>query len=133
MKKIIVNVEFDGAYGASIDSLPGCIAVADTLGELRSMMDEAVQMHLALMRERKEPVPPEFKGGYELVYKMNTQGLLVAYDGVLTKAALSRITGINEKQLWHYSAGQKRPRLAQSRRIMQGLHKLGRELISVEL
>jgi hypothetical protein len=64
---------------------------------------------------------------------LDAQALLVHYDGIFTKSALSRVTGINEKQLWHYASGGRRPRPEQRRRITAGLHGLGRELMAVEL
>jgi predicted RNase H-like HicB family nuclease len=133
MNRIVVNVEFDGGYGASIHSLPGCVAVADTFRELRDSMEEAVEMHLQSMREDGDPIPDGFTGGYELAYKLDAQALLVAYDGIFTKAAISRLSGINEKQLWHYATGLKKPRPAQREKIARALHGFGRELINVEL
>ena len=45
--------------------------------------------------------------------------------------ALSRITGINYRQLWHYASGMCKPRPAQRKRIEDGLHRLGHELLSI--
>jgi hypothetical protein len=39
---------------------------------------------------------------------------------------------INQHQLSHYANGIKKPRPEQRRRIVEGLHKIGRELIAVE-
>ena len=44
-----------------------------------------------------------------------------------------RLTGINQKQLWHYANGVTKPRPAQVQKIEKALHKLGEELISLEL
>lgn len=55
------------------------------------------------------------------------------YSGVFTKAALSRVTGINERQLWHYAAGVRKPRRAQAKRIEEGIHRLGKELLTIQL
>jgi predicted RNase H-like HicB family nuclease len=131
--KINVEVEFDGSYGASIKELPGCIALAETYKELRQLMNEAVEMHLDSMREHGDKIPVAFRSDYELIYKLSTQALLVAYDGIFTKTALSRMSGINEKQLWHYSMGAKRPRQVQRERISNAIHQLGKELLTVEI
>jgi len=61
------------------------------------------------------------------------ESLFTYYKGVFTKSALERITGINQRQLQHYSSGLKKPRLAQKQKIETALHKLGNELIAVEL
>ena len=44
----------------------------------------------------------------------------------------SRLTGINQKQLGHYMQGIRHPRKEQRARIIEGLHKLGKELELVE-
>jgi hypothetical protein len=97
------------------------------------MMSEAVAMHLESLREHKEEIPAEFCSDFELVYKMDTQAIIVAYSDVFTKPALSRMTGINEKQLWNYALGIKRPRVAQRVKIENALHELGYELLTVAL
>ena len=45
-------------------------------------------------------------------------------------AAISRATGINQRQLSHYATGLKTPRPKQRQRIVEGLHKIGRELMA---
>ena len=46
-------------------------------------------------------------------------------------AALSRVTGINQRLLSHYANGLRNPRPAQRQRIVDGVHEIGRELLSV--
>ena len=53
------------------------------------------------------------------------------YSNIFTKAALSRITGINERQLWHYAAGLHKPRKRQLERIQRGVQSLTEELSSI--
>jgi hypothetical protein len=53
------------------------------------------------------------------------------YKGVFTKAALERITGINQTQLGHYAAGRSKPRKQQILKIEKALHKLGEELCTI--
>jgi predicted RNase H-like HicB family nuclease len=134
MEKVTVNVSYEGGgYGASIDILSGCIAVAGSFKELRTLLEEGCAIHLQSMREDGDPIPAAFKGEYKLVYKLDAQALLATYDGVFTKSALSRMSGINEKQLWHYAMGVRRPRPAQREKITHALHGLGEELLNVEL
>jgi predicted RNase H-like HicB family nuclease len=134
MEKIIVEVFFTGNnYSAHIPILPGCISTGYTLEELEQSMKEAVPFHLEGQEESGGYIPDIFKGNYELAFKLSVEALLNAYSNIFTKAALSRITGINERQLWHYAAGVKKPRPAQAKRIENGLHKLGKQLLTVEL
>ena len=53
------------------------------------------------------------------------------YDGILTRAALAKVTGINQRQLGHYAQGIRTPRPQQREKIIQGFHKLGQEFLSV--
>ena len=55
------------------------------------------------------------------------------YDGIITNAALERITGINQRQLQRYASGVSRPRLKQAKKIEKALHDIGEELLAVEL
>ena len=96
---------------------------------------ENIQEAIRLTKEYNSPdqIPDILKGEYEIVYKYDTQSLLQYYSGILTNAALERLTGINQKQLWNYANGLSKPREAQVRKIENALHQLGRELISVSL
>ena len=64
---------------------------------------------------------------------MNIQSLLYCYDKILTRAALSRLTGINERQLWHYAAGVHKPRPKQAEKIQHGIQLLTKELEAISL
>lgn len=134
MEKIIVEVFYtNNGYSAHIPLLPGCITVGNTIEEVEKYMQEALSFHLSGLEESGGFIPDLFKGDYQLVYKLSTEALLNAYSNIFTKAALSRVTGINERQLWHYAAGLKKPRPAQAKRIETGLHKLGTELLNIRL
>lgn len=134
MEKIIVEVYFTGTnYSAHVPQLPGCVAVGDSIEEIEKSMNSAVPFHIEGQSESDGNIPDVFKGEYELVYKFSAEALLNAYSNIFTKAALSRITGINERQLWHYAAGVSKPRPAQLKRIEEGIHKIGRQLIAISL
>lgn len=78
-------------------------------------------------------IPVELQGDYELSFKMDVKSLLQFYSGIFTKAGLERITGINQKQLWHYASGMRNPRPEQTLKIETALHKLGEELLAINL
>ena len=44
-------------YSAYLPDLPGCIATGKTLEEVRQHMREAIELHLAGMREDGLPIP----------------------------------------------------------------------------
>lgn len=134
MKKITVSVEQNkDNLSAYIDLLPGCTTTGRTLEELERHMRQAILGHIDVCREFGDAIPEEFLGEYELVYHCDTSTLLNYYSDIFTKAALSRVTGINERQLWHYAAGKSKPRAQQIKKIETGLHRLAQELMSITL
>ncbi|MBV9225903.1 MAG: type II toxin-antitoxin system HicB family antitoxin [Acidobacteriaceae bacterium] len=44
-------------YGAYVPDLPGCVTVGDTLEETEQNIREAIEGHIAVMREHGESVP----------------------------------------------------------------------------
>ena len=46
------------SFGASVPDLPGCVAVAETRAEVEQLIEQAIALHLAGMREDGLPVPP---------------------------------------------------------------------------
>jgi predicted RNase H-like HicB family nuclease len=44
-------------YGAYIPDLPGCVATGRTLDETKKLIHEAMELHLASMREDGDPIP----------------------------------------------------------------------------
>lgn len=134
MENIIVEIGFvDGNYSAHLPQLPGCVTVGSSLKEIENNMIEIVPFHLEGQKESGGEIPEVFNQPYKFIYKLSIEAMINYYSGIFTKAALSRITGINERQLWHYAAGLRKPRPQQRKRIEEGLHRLGEELISLTL
>ena len=101
MKKVKVLIDWDENCGAVSEAMPGCVATAKTVDAVKEEYASALEFHLDGMRKDSDPIPEMFNGKYELVFELSAQALLHKFDGVLTRAALSRITGINEKLLGH--------------------------------
>jgi len=132
MEKVIVDIYYTGNnFCAHAPILPGCVSTAATLADMKKNINDAIEFHIETSMENSDPIPDVFKGEYELEFIISTEALLNAYSDIFTKAALSRITGINERQLWHYASGMRKPRPAQRKRIEDGLHRLGNELLSI--
>ena len=137
MEKIIVNVQWcDKNFGASLgENVPGAVVLtAGTYEELQREVPETLRFHIEGMIEDGDDVPQWLRDGeYELEYNLvDVPTLLHVYGPFVTLAAISRATGINQRQLSHYANGIKRPRAQQRQRIVDGLHKIGRELLTVE-
>lgn len=59
MSEYLVVIEnSEGSYSAYSPDLPGCVAAGESIDEVRSLMREAIQMHIESLREHGEPVPP---------------------------------------------------------------------------
>ena len=58
MRYAIVIEKSENNYGAWVPDLPGCVAVGDTVEEVEQLMREAIELHLAGMREDGDPIPP---------------------------------------------------------------------------
>ena len=135
MNKIIVNVgKTPQGYNASIDILPGWVlGMNGSFSDFKKELQESIAIYLEWAKEDGDDYPAVFDRKYEYEYKFNIKSLLCCYDGILSRAAISRITGINERQLGHYICGHSRPRKEQEMKIINGFHQLGRELLSVSV
>lgn len=130
--KIILE-RAESNYSAYIEGIDGITATGKTLGEIKENMITAISAFVEECRELGCEIPEELQGDYSVVFKMDVKSLLDFYDGIFTKAGLERITGINQKQLWHYASGGRVPRPEQSLKLENALHKLGEELLSISL
>ena len=63
-------------------------------------------------RKDGDEIPEVLQGEYDFVYELTTKAILHHIAGVITRAALARISEINEKQLGHYMTGHRVPRPA---------------------
>lgn len=134
MKQLTVIIErTEHNYSAYIQEVDGIVATGRSVEEIKSGIVEAINALVEDCREFGGVVPPELEGEYTLVFKMDVKSLLDFYSGVFTKAGLERITGINQKQLWHYASGLRTPRPEQSIKIETALHRLGEELLAINL
>ncbi|MDR3132784.1 MAG: type II toxin-antitoxin system HicB family antitoxin [Prevotellaceae bacterium] len=115
-----------------MELLPGCVAVGDTLDEVKKNIRTSIDMHLVGMRKDRQPVPVEFRTNYQLCFKLNAQALLHSCENIVTQRALARAAGISHKQINHYYTGYRNPRPEQRVKIISGLHKLAHELLAAE-
>ena len=136
MEKIKVDVAWcDKNFGASLgDNVPGAVVLAaKTYEELLREVPETLRFHVEGMLADGDEVPQWLiDGDYEFEYNLiDVATVLRAYEPFISLAALSRASGINQHQLSHYANGLKQPRPQQRQRIVDGIHKIGRELLAV--
>lgn len=136
MEKIIVNVSWcNKNFGASLsENVPGAVVItAKSYDELVDEVRETLKFHIEGMMADGDDVPQWLlDGDYELEYHLDAAALLQMCSPYASIAAISRASGINQHQLSHYANGIKKPRPEQRKRIIEGIHKIGRELIAVK-
>jgi len=118
-------------YGACSDEVLGCVATNKTLEGVKKAYTESLGWHLDAMKADGDEIPEVLQEDFELEFELNIQALLHYFEGILTRSALSRVTGINERQLGHYATGHRNPRAAQRIKIIEGIHRIGTEFNSV--
>lgn len=134
MKKLTAIIESaEHNYSAYIVGLDGVIATGDSIESIKNNLLEAIEVLKESCLELKCEVPEEISGEYSIEFKMDVKSLLDVYAGVFSKAGLERMTGINQKQLWHYANGYTKPRPAQKEKIEKAIHRLGEELLAIHL
>jgi predicted RNase H-like HicB family nuclease len=55
---VVLEPAPDGSYSAYVPDLPGCVACGDTAEEARTLIAEAVTLHVESLRSHGEPAPP---------------------------------------------------------------------------
>ncbi|GHS88422.1 hypothetical protein FACS1894201_09880 [Bacteroidia bacterium] len=135
MKQFKVQVsKTPTGYCATMDALPGWIVgVSGSFSDLQKEVKESIEFYVECAKMDCESYPEALDGDYELDYAFTIESLLSFYDGIISRAALSRLTGINEKQLGHYVCGRSRPRREQAQKIIGALHRLGKELTAISV
>lgn len=118
MGKINVTIE-KGAdlFGAWADNIPGIYGEGETVKETK----ESILSAIALYKEYNDKIPSELEGDVEIEWHFDVQSFLQYFSGIFTKAALERITGVNQKLLGHYASGLKKPRKTQVEKIETAL------------
>ena len=57
MKYAVIVEEGKTSFGAHVPDLPGCVAVADTKEEVLELIQEAIEFHIAGLREDGQTIP----------------------------------------------------------------------------
>jgi hypothetical protein len=104
LRKTGVKQEFESSLQFHIE---GCLSDGDTLPEWL------------------------ISGRYELDYVLDTSALIHSLDGILTRSAIARVTGINQRQIGHYASGHRKPRPVMREKIIRGIHSISQELAMV--
>lgn len=134
--KLKVHVGWSGknfCCGLSEDIGGTVVVTAKTLAKLKEDFEESLRWHIEGCLADGDALPAYIANGdYELDYELDSAAMLREAEQFTTMAAISRVTGINQKLLSHYANALKRPRPAQRQRIVDGLHAIGRKFLAVQ-
>ncbi|MCQ2188060.1 MAG: type II toxin-antitoxin system HicB family antitoxin [Bacteroidales bacterium] len=134
MKKVTVVIErAENNFSAYVQDVDGITATGESIDEIKSSIINAIEEYKSACKNLGLEVPVELRGDYEIAFELDIQSFLMIYQGIFTKSGLEKLTGINQKQLWHYANGVTKPRQAQRQKIESALHRLGNELLSLSL
>ena len=132
MKKVKVIVECgkDGKYSAYMD----CYDYDFSLAGFGSTAQNAIADFYNCVKEEKLMCEKEGKTMPELEFDIqyDMPSFLNYYSGILSKSGLEKITGINQKQLWHYSSGKRKPKRQTTLQIQNGLHRFAENLSQIQ-
>lgn len=127
--KVIIEKNKDGFWAHS-ENVPSINGYGETVEECKANVFEGIDIAKTLDGNNAFPYKD---GEYDVVFNFDVESLLENYKGILTNAGFERLTGINQRQMQHYAAGIKKPRINQKKKIEEGLHRLGKELLAIEL
>ena len=126
MKKIKVNVEkTKTGFSAYTPQFPGVVSTGKTWNEVHHNFSEAFDFHIQGMIEDQENVPQNFS----LEFCLDLQQFFEHYK-VFNVSALAEYLKLNTQLLHQYKDGHKVASEKTSLKIIKGLDKFGKELLS---
>ena len=136
MEKIKVKLDWcDKNFGAVTEDDVLCgvvIATSKSYDGLMQELSDAVCEHVEGLLQDGETVPEWLvNGDYEFDVELGVAALLRKCEQFTSLAAIARVSGINQQQLSHYASGLRVPRIEQRKRIVDGLHRIGKEFMEV--
>ena len=132
MGKIAIKVDWTDNYAAApANEAIACVSTGRTLEEVQHNIIEALKFHIEGMLEDGDLIPVEFSGEWEFEWIFSTRALLHYTEGLVSRTAIAKATGINLQQLSHYATGYRHPRPDMKKRIIEGIHKIGKDLLTI--
>jgi len=121
MNTVNVTVEKTGTgYSAGVDKYPVYTA-GNSLEEIKSNIIDALNLHFKNKKKFKET---------DIRLTLDLASFFSFYKVINAKAFSEKI-GMNQSLLAQYIKGNKKPSVSQTKRIMTGVHLLGKELMGV--
>lgn len=132
-KKVTLIIEASSTgFGIYSEDFP-VTAYGDTVAAAKKDLDDVVKEMLQYYKEEgQEPDPALNNGHLEFVFKYDIASIFEHF-GMLDATGLAKKIGMNASLLRKYKTGHALASDKQKKKIEQGLHDLGRELLSVRL
>jgi len=133
MKKVLIYVEkhTDGTYWGSTTNIPGVIAeFGNSLAELKQKTEAAYKDYYDLAVELEEDFVKDLSKNPEFSYKLDLQNVFNLVPEVKITNIAER-ANINASLLRQYKTGSANASEEQANKVLQALHNLGSELLSV--
>lgn len=134
-QKAEVNViieKSDDGFWVTVEDLPGCYSFGKFINNALTNTREAIADHISGMVEKDEEVPGIFSGNYEFRIKYDLQSLFASYR-IINKTAFADYVGINASLIRQYAKGLAFAGEKQREKIENALHRIGNELLQVNL
>lgn len=132
MEQLIINIcASSDSFGAFSENYDGIFAAGNTIEACKKNVFTAIDLIKKNLPEDRWPEP--IRGEFEIIWKYDTQSLLLHFGSIMSLSGIEQITGIHQKQLWSYMHGRTKPRAQQKQRIESSLHQFGKELSSMAL
>ena len=132
MEKIIMNISASkDMFGAFSENCDGIYAAGDTIEATKADTYEAIRLIKKNLPEDRWP--EQIKGEFEIEWKFDVPSFLEYYGTILSLSGMEKLTGVNQKQLSNYLHHRAVPRQKQADRIITGLHRFAREILSITL
>lgn len=131
MKKIKIMIEWAGNnFSAGTGTVNGVVAATGkTLGSVKKNFKSALDFHIQGALADGDKLPAYIlKNDFELDFELGASAMLHLADGLITRSAISKATGINEKQLSHYLTGHRIAREAQNKKIANGIIQISQKV-----
>ena len=132
-KKVTLIIEASSTgFGIYGEDFP-VTAYGDTVAAAKQDLDDVVKEMLEYYKEEGQELDPALNNGHlEFVFKYDIASIFEHF-GMLDATGLAKKIGMNASLLRKYKTGHALASDKQKKKIEQGLHDLGRELLSVRL
>ncbi|MBO4537101.1 MAG: type II toxin-antitoxin system HicB family antitoxin [Bacteroidales bacterium] len=128
---ITISVAKDGFYCACCDECAALFGGGKTPEAAVEELKETLRLVKEDGKEAALYYPEWLDGEYSFQTHWDVETMLRYYAGIITPAALGKLSGIHPKQLWSYMHGKTKPRKAQVARIEKAVHQLGQQLLNI--